>query len=51
MRNDNYVKGLLLLLEDYFINEAISTKEMKVILALPNDDFNDFVSNYILKGN
>ena len=51
MRNDNYVKGLLLLLEDYFINDAISTKEMKVILALPNDDFNDFVSNYTLKGN
>ena len=50
MRNDNYVKGLLLLLEDYFINEAISTKEMKDILALPMDEYMDFVCNYTLKG-
>ena len=51
MRTENYAMGMLFLLEDYFINEAISTKEMKDILALPNDEFNDFVSNYTLKGN
>ena len=50
MRDDKYVKGLLLIMEDYFINDVISTKEMKDILALPNDEYNDFVSNYTLKG-
>lgn len=43
-------KGILLLLEDYFINEVITVKEMKDILNLPIEEFNDFVNNYTLKG-
>ena len=43
--------GILLLLEDYFINDAITTKEMEDILALPIDEYNDFINNYTLKGN
>ena len=48
---ENYPTGLLFLLEDYFINKAISKEEINNILSLPTDEYNAFISNYTLKGN
>ena len=50
MRKEKYSIGLLFFLEDYFINNVITIKEMKHILSLPTDEFNSFISNYTLKG-
>lgn len=47
---NNYPQGFIFMLEDYFINKAISKEEINTIMELPTDEYNHFINNYTLKG-
>ena len=47
---NNYQKGLIAMLDDYFTNKAISKEEINGIISLPKDEYQHFINNYQLRG-
>ena len=47
---NNYQKGLIAMLDDYFTNKAISKEEINDIISLPKDEYQHFINNYQLRG-
>ena len=47
---NKYQKGLSAMLDDYFTNEAISSKEINDIISLPRQEYQYFINNYQLRG-
>ena len=47
---NNYQKGLIAMLDDYFTNKAISKEEINCIISLPKDEYQHFINNYQLRG-
>lgn len=44
-----YLIGMERMLRDYLINDTMSKEEIRKILSLPPEEFNDYVINYGLK--
>ena len=47
---NNYQKGLIAMLDDYFTNKAISKEEINDIISLPREEYQYFINNYQLRG-
>ena len=47
---NNYQKGLIAMLDDYFTNKAISKEEINNIISLPREEYQYFINNYQLRG-
>lgn len=47
---NNYQKGLIAMLDDYFTNKAISKEEINDIISLPKEEYQHFINNYQLRG-
>lgn len=47
---NNYPKGFIYMLDDYFTNKAISKEEINDIMSLPKEEYQHFINNYQLRG-